>query len=238
MFVLLLHHYQQARLDVSVTMESPIQERAIVDIKSTLAKHAQIVKNILQAHAISGCDTVASYFGLGKGSVIKVLKAGYDLSALGDMNAPFDQVINQATAFISACYGIQKSSNMSRTRLLVWGKRNGKGHASAPNLAALPPTKESFIENVKRAHYQAALWRNVHLPPAWDPVKFGWKKDIPNRSLSPTTLPEGCNPAPEYILKMIKCGCKTEDPCNSKKCSCRVHGLPCTMSCHCYVVGC
>ena len=49
-----------------------------------------------------------------------------------------------------------------------------------PNLAALPPTKESFIENVKRVHFQAALWRNVdgHLPPACDPVKFGWKKDI------------------------------------------------------------
>ena len=77
---------QQARLDISLTMESPCQGRAIVDIKSTLAKHPLIVKNILPAHVISGCDTVASYFGLGKGTFIKVLKADYDLSALGDMN--------------------------------------------------------------------------------------------------------------------------------------------------------
>lgn len=235
-FVLLLHHYQQAEPDVSLTMESPSQERAIVDIKSTLAKHPLIAKNILPAHAISGCDTVASYYGLGKSSVIKVLKAGYDLSALGSIDAPFEKVIEQATAYISACYGIWKTNDITHTRVLVWGKTNGKGNMSTPNLAALPPTNESFIENVKRAHFQAALWRNLdgHLPPEFDPVKFGWKKDTPNRSLSPTTVPEGCKPAPAYILEMIKCGCKGENPCNTKKCSCRVHGLTCTMSCHCY----
>jgi hypothetical protein len=60
-FVLLLQHYHQAGLDVPLIMESPRKGRAIVDIKSTLAKHSQIVKNLLPAHAISGCDTVASY---------------------------------------------------------------------------------------------------------------------------------------------------------------------------------
>ncbi|KAI9514585.1 hypothetical protein NQZ68_032226 [Dissostichus eleginoides] len=70
-----------AGLDVRLIMESPRKERAIVDIKATLSKHSEIVENLLPAHAISGCDTVASYYGLGKGSVIKVLKAGYELSA-------------------------------------------------------------------------------------------------------------------------------------------------------------
>ena len=99
-----------------------------MDIKSTLAKHSQIVKNLLPAHAISGCNTVVSYYGLGKGFVIKVLKAGYELSAIGNVDAPFKQVLNQATAFISACYGIKESMDMSHTRLLVWGKKNGKGY--------------------------------------------------------------------------------------------------------------
>ncbi|KAJ8391024.1 hypothetical protein AAFF_G00096450 [Aldrovandia affinis] len=47
-FVLLLHHYHQAGLDVPLIMESPCKGRAIVDIKSTLAKHSQIVKNLYQ----------------------------------------------------------------------------------------------------------------------------------------------------------------------------------------------
>ena len=101
-FVLLLHHYHQARLDVPLIMESPRKEKAIVDIKATLSKHSEIVENLLPAHAITGCDTVASYYGLGKGSVINVLKAGYELSAIGNMDAPFQQVLHQATSFISA----------------------------------------------------------------------------------------------------------------------------------------
>lgn len=239
-FVLLLHHYHQAGLDVPLFMESPRKERVIADIKATLASQTDIVKHLLPAHAISGCDTVASYHGIGKGSVIKALKAGHDLSAIGNADAPLQQVIDQATAFVSACYGITESSDMSHTRLLVWGKKNGKGQMSAPNLAALPPTKEAFLENVKRAHFQSYLWRNLNsnLPPALNPEEFGWKKDTCNRTLIPIHLPENAKLVPDYILKMIRCGCKSETPCNSRKCSCKEHGLPCTMFCACFRVGC
>ncbi|KAL7380340.1 hypothetical protein ABVT39_016150 [Epinephelus coioides] len=190
-------------------MESPCKERVTVDIKSTLAKQTQIVKHLLPAHAISGCDTVALYYGLGKGSVIKALKAGYDLSATGNVDAPFQQVLDQATAFSSACYSITESTDMTHTRLLVWGKKNGEGYMSSPNLAALPPTKEAFTENVKRAHFQAYLWRNLNnnQPPAMNPGEFGWKKDTCNRALIPIHLPEDVKLVPEYILKMIRCGC-------------------------------
>ena len=109
--------------------------------------------NLLPAHAISGCDTVACYLGIAKGRVIKHLKEGCDLSATGSVDAPLQQVIDQATRFISECYGMKDSTYMSHTRFLVWGQKNGKGHSSSPNLASLPPTREAFIENVKRAHF-------------------------------------------------------------------------------------
>ena len=51
-FVLLLHHYQTAGLEVPLTMESPSKERAILDIKLTQAKHKEIVTNFLPAHDI------------------------------------------------------------------------------------------------------------------------------------------------------------------------------------------
>ena len=102
--------------------------------------------------AISGCDTVACYLGIGQGRVIKHLKEGCDdLSAIGNVDASLQQVIDQATRFISACYGMKDSTDMSHTRFLVWGKKNGKGHSSSPNLASLPPTREAFLENVMRA---------------------------------------------------------------------------------------
>ena len=70
-FVLLLHHYQMAGLQVPLTMESPSKERAILDIKLTQAKHKEIVTNLLPAHTISGCDTVACYLGIGKNNFIR-----------------------------------------------------------------------------------------------------------------------------------------------------------------------
>ena len=238
-FVLLLHHYHMAGLEVPLTMESPSKERAILDIKLTQAKHKEIVTNLLPAHAISGCDTVACYLGIGKGRVIKHLKEGCDLSAIGNVDAPLQQVIDQATRFISACYGMKDSTDMSHTRLLVWGKKNGKGHSSFPNLSSLPPTREAFIKNVKRAHFQTVLWRTINTDPRQlKPEEFGWKMDTDNKSLSPIGLPDDIKPAPDYILEMIRCDCKAEPPCNTKRYSCKNKDLPCTMFCACFKVGC
>ena len=104
-FVLLLYHYQMAEVEVPLTMGSPSKERAILDIKVTQAKHRDIVKNLLPAHAISGCDTTVCYFGIGKCTVIKVLKGGYDLSVVGNVDAPLPEVIAQATHFIQLVTG-------------------------------------------------------------------------------------------------------------------------------------
>ena len=95
---------------------------AILDIKLTQAKHKEIVTNLLCAHAISGCDTVACYLGIGKGRVIKHLKEGCDLSAIGNVDAPLQHVIDQANCFISACYGMKDSTDMSHTRPFIFSK--------------------------------------------------------------------------------------------------------------------
>lgn len=36
-------------------------------------------------------------------------------------------------------------------------------------------------------------------------------------------------PAPERLLKVIRCGCKTN--CDTKRCTCRRNGLQCTVAC-------
>ena len=67
-FILLLHYYHKANLAIPITMESPSQGGVATDIKGTVKKHAKIVKELLPAHAISGCDTVGAYHGIGKQS--------------------------------------------------------------------------------------------------------------------------------------------------------------------------
>ena len=147
-FVLLVHHYEEAKLRLPMRMESPSKERAVIDIQLTVEKHRDIVGQLLPAHALSGCDTVACYFGVGKGSVVKTLRAGYKLDTIGDVGAPLHDILEEATAFMSACYGMKDAKDMSETRLYAWGKNNGKGHKRRIMLgteSAFPSTHKGSI---------------------------------------------------------------------------------------------
>jgi len=70
---------------------------------------------------LSGCDTVAQLFGIGKGSSLKTLKAGRSLNKLGYLHIPLAEVISEATLFMGQCYGSKKEL-MSDVRVEMWGK--------------------------------------------------------------------------------------------------------------------
>ena len=125
---------------------------------------------------------------------------------------------------------------MSIARVNAWAAKTGKGYVSTPKLCTLPPTSESFVENVKRAHYQAGLWRALKNsdPPRFDVENFGWKRDKVNKILVPMTIPDTVNLASSTILQLVRCGCATPTPCSSSRCSCWSASLPCTVFCACH----
>ena len=64
-----------------------------------------------------------------------------------------DDVLAEATAFISACYVSKTKGDLSEVRVEVWSEKMGrKKITSAPELKSIPPTKDAFRENVLRAH--------------------------------------------------------------------------------------
>ena len=76
-FALLLHYRHIGMIKGSnVYMQSPLRGRAVIDIDATIQNNKSIIPVLLAAHALSGCDVVASYFNIGKGVALKVLKAG------------------------------------------------------------------------------------------------------------------------------------------------------------------
>ena len=115
-------------------MESPVQDRASVDIKATALEHSSIIPDILAAHALSGCDTTACYFGIGKGTVIKVLQSGkVSLTCVGDDQSDFESVLKVSTEFVAACYGHRTvSESMSAVRQRIWASKVGKSPSIAP----------------------------------------------------------------------------------------------------------
>ena len=71
-FLLLLHYYHHKKLSCGLLMEGTSSQRTPIDIAATAKKHANIVQQLLAAHALSGRDTVAYMYGIGKGTVVNM----------------------------------------------------------------------------------------------------------------------------------------------------------------------
>ena len=244
-FALLLHFYLSENLESPMFMESPVKGRATIDIKETVLKHTSLVPSILSVHALSGCDSVAATYGIGKATAVKIAREGNKLVQLGDLSANITDVINEATCFMAACYGYAEPSSpdnassstalcsMTECRKHIWAKKTGKS-TSAPKLFSLPPTNEAFEQNVYRAHFQVAQWNSTlsGTPPPIRASDYGWEADEINRSLIPRNIREGVPYAPDYILKLIRCGCSSKETCKGN-CGCSKNQLACTIFCAC-----
>ena len=100
----------------------------------------------------------------------------------------------------------------------------------------LPPTENAAHYHFLRIHLQVIEWKtlmNVQL----DPIDWGWR--LSNGSYEP--IMTDLNPAPDNILRFIRCNCKSlkKSPCSTNVCSCRKQGLVCVSACgDCHGVNC
>ena len=149
-------------------MVSPIQGRAVMEINASAGKHRAVLPDLLAGHCLSGCDTVASYFGIGKG----MRSATHRMDLLGNTGDQLQRsnIVEQATQFMLACYGQSSCKSMREERKKLWSYKVGRSNVTAPKRCSLPPTTKAFAENVSRAHLQLAAWkRDVEsTPPGLD----------------------------------------------------------------------
>ena len=224
-FVLLCHFVNNGSIKGQVKMRSCKRSVIYTDINATVSKYQGIMNDLLPSHGLTGCDTVAVCYGIGKTTAINTLRTGkYPLDALGNISSSVEEVMSQATAFMLYCYGHPECSSLTEARQKIWSAKVASNVASAPKLKSLPPTNESFLQNVLRAHLQVAVWRNCadRNPPDLDPEYHGFVKDG-----------DSLKPVPDEILRVVKCGCTSTFPCQSTSCSCHKAGMPCTEFCKC-----
>ena len=179
---------------------------------------------LLAAHGLTGCDTVATYHSIGKGVTLKVLRSEtVSLSKVGDMTLSVEEALEQSTSFMLSCYGHPECSSLTDAHQKIWSRKVSLSIDAAPKLQSMPPTNEAFTENVARAHLQVAIWKQaleLNLPNV-DPLTHEWTRHDGSKSLTPTTVPDNVPLAPDDILKMIKCSCNSATPCNSRRCGCQ-----------------
>ena len=202
-----------------------------------MEKHHNIIPSLLAGHALSGCDTVAACYGIGKGKMLKVLRKNVvSVDMIGNIQADWSDVMAQATKFTPECYGQPMATSMSKARVSVWTAQIGKpGVTRVPKLASLPPTTEAFTKNVRRAQLQTFLWKNALQfdPQMLEPTDYGWMKEQSTKSLQPTKVSSDTLLAPSKILQMIRCTCSSEIPCSTSRCGCNRAKLAYTMFCAC-----
>ena len=83
-----------------------------------MEKHHDIISSLLAGHAQTGCDTVAACYRVGKGKMLQVLRkhvAYVDL--IGNIQADWSDVLEQATKFTAECYGQPMAKSMSEARI-------------------------------------------------------------------------------------------------------------------------
>ena len=242
-FLLLLHFVYSRDITCKVYMLSPSRGRHAVDINSTVQQHQTIISDVLAAHALTGCDTVASYFGIGKGKTLNALQRfSFNLSLVGDASLElneYESMIKQASDFILGCYNLSQAKDLTAARQLAWRAKISKAISDAPKLCTLPPTKEAFYQNALRAHWQVAIWKAAIDPQAvlLDPEQHGWMKT--GTVLTAVVVAPGVFLTPPALLTVIKCACgkpgsSTENnPCRYRSCKCHSSGLSCSIFCVC-----
>ena len=100
--------------------------------------------------------------------------------------------------------------------------------STAINPASLPPTARAAFFHGLHVHLKVAQWEHLELN-CLTPTEWGWQ--FQGDSLVPVKT--DLEPAPESLLKFIRCSCKTttKKTCGSQLCSCRKSELECVSAC-------
>ena len=72
------------------------------------------------------------------------------------------------------------------------------------DLKFLPPTENALELNLKRAHYQRSIWKNVKSinPTNLSPEEYGWMKDTANKCLEAIPFEAETSIAPDFFINM------------------------------------
>ena len=73
-FVGLCHFKKINNIPNKVYMVSPKKGKLATNIDATVATHGDLLSSLLEAHIISGCDAVCSYHGIGKSTILSVVR--------------------------------------------------------------------------------------------------------------------------------------------------------------------
>ena len=205
------------------------------DIKATKERLGpEICSHILFMHAFLGCDTTSHLYGIGKGTSLKKFKASSafceQAKVFDTLSASMDDVIASGEKALVMVYNGKATESLDSLRHQRFCEKvaSKKSHVKPQ---ALPPTSAAAKYHSLRVYLQIQEWKgsagDLH------PTDWGWQECDEGLTPLQTSLP----PAPEHLLRVIRCNCQTD--CSTLRCSCKKHNIECTLACgNCKGSGC
>ena len=197
-----------------------------------VSKHAKTLgkekcKALLGFHTFTGCDSVSAFKGKGKVKPLNLLLKSDDFiklfAKLGTEWETSESELITTERFVCEMYDQKECSDVNIARYNLFRL------TCRADYQLLPPNQDCLLHHVKRANYQAAIYRRSLLPyiNAPSPDGYGWK--IMGDTLVFDWM--SGDPAPPSVLKTVYCKCQ-KGGCKGM-CSCSIMKLLCTDLCRC-----
>ena len=219
LLVLLLFHVKENMSSVYFSSSRAGTTR-VWDIQRTQSHLGSDVCNyILFAHAFSGCDTTSRTFGIGKQVPLKKIQQGNNLflSAAKTFLQSFDHdtVAEAGEGILVRMYKGSDGDDLDQLRLLRYHDKMATSIKQVQP-KTLPPTLAAARQHSFRVYYQVQEWKCLGIAFGLNALEWGFQQQRGQLHPVPTELP----PAPDELLKIIKCWCTVSD-CSSKgRCTC------------------
>lgn len=220
--------YHQAVIPAEIMLISGTRSRSrIVCIRRVCEKLGREICEVLPSlHAVTGCDSVSAFATKGKKKALDIIQLNPALrrvvGSLGENIPAREEDLNKLEQFVCALYSDHRCNSVNELRYRLFCKsKNLQSHQ-------LPPTKAALANHLRRANYQAFLWKHaLETQMEQAPDGQGWQLKEGQLEIYWTNQA----PAPDAVMELICCGCK--GLCQTRRCSCVGNGLPCTEACKC-----
>ena len=219
--VLILSMYHRPMLSEEVWVSSGLSGNPKFVPIHSIVMDEPIRRNLLGMHAITGCDTVSQFFGIGKKTAWNVfIKFPTLLSGL-ITDVLTDEVMKDTERFICLLY--DSSTPHTHTTAL-----RHEMFMSVKDINSMPPTSEVTAQHIKRAWRQILIWAYSLVPRPNIPSLSdgGWILEGETVKIDYGDLK--C--MPKNYQQLTACACKK---C-TKNCGCLRSRMPCIPSCKCY----
>ena len=176
-------------------------------------------------HLFSMCESTSQFLGHCKNTAVKCLGEGdtfccvmtafcYEFTLGNTMSAELKKTV-------CIFYNCPQFSNTNEVRNYKWNRVR-------KDTTKLTRSQDSLKLHLSHANYQAAVWKRCFRPKPHTPSLHGHGWDISDGVISIGWMTQLL--APEGILDIMKCGCKSAHPCSTRRCGCRDRNMQCVHS--------